>query len=374
MDSYFATPDRTGDSKLSEEINLVSSNPVTSGLLHSVGGLLAVLDKNRQIIALNDSFIKKLGIENPGDALGLRPGEALECVHADEQPGGCGTSRYCSTCGAAISIVTSLGENEPVERKCALSYSSKGEPSEMALLVRAHPVDIDGNKFILLFLRDITATENRAALERTFFHDINNMLNMLAQAGEILIRENNSDIAETIHTASARLLKEVALQHSLSVSEPADYRPLWKVYDLAGIIDELKSFFRGHPAGRGRELKIKGRIPHLSIKTDISALMRVLSNMVINALEATEEGGSIRVWAERQEKFLSFLVWNRGEIPREISYRIFQRNFSTKEGEGRGIGTYSMKLFGEKVLGGRVSFSTSEEEGTVFIFKHPLQE
>jgi signal transduction histidine kinase len=51
--------------------------------------------------------------------------------------------------------------------------------------------------------------------------------------------------------------------------------------------------------------------------------------------------------------------------------RIFQRSFSTKASRGRGLGTYGMKLFGERHLGGRVSFTTGEAEGTVFAIELP---
>ncbi len=59
-------------------------------------------------------------------------------------------------------------------------------------------------------------------------------------------------------------------------------------------------------------------------------------------------------------------------IPPGVADRIFQRNFSTKEQIGRGIGAYSMKLFGEKILGGKVGFTTSMEKGTIFKLSHPL--
>jgi sensor histidine kinase regulating citrate/malate metabolism len=45
--------------------------------------------------------------------------------------------------------------------------------------------------------------------------------------------------------------------------------------------------------------------------------------------------------------------------------QLFQRSFSTK-GNGRGIGTYSIKLLTENYLKGKVSFFSNEEEGTVF--------
>ena len=90
--------------------------------------------------------------------------------------------------------------------------------------------------------------------------------------------------------------------------------------------------------------------------------------MIINALEATAENGEVKIWIEHNGDFLSFCVWNAEEITGDVKNRIFQRNFSTKSELGRGLGTYSMKLFGEEVLGGKVDFTTSEAEGTVFRF------
>jgi len=50
---------------------------------------------------------------------------------------------------------------------------------------------------------------------------------------------------------------------------------------------------------------------------------------------------------------------------------MFQRNFSTKGEAGRGFGSYSMKLLGEKILKGKVDFSTDRRNGTVFVFTCP---
>ena len=108
-----------------------------------------------------------------------------------------------------------------------------------------------------------------------------------------------------------------------------------------------------------------------AFQADLSLLLRVLSNMITNALEATAEAGVVRVRAERTDNGLSFSVWNEGTIAADVALRVFQRNFSTKGGAGRGIGTYSMKLFGEKILGGKVSFTTSPEAGTTFTLSLP---
>jgi len=224
----------------------------------------------------------------------------------------------------------------------------------------------------LLFLQDITRQEQRAALERTFYHDVNNMLNMLVQASELLIEDVPSELATTIHQAAFRLLKEVAIQRSLSENTVNTYQPVWDEFTVKQIFKELQSFFANHPVAEGKRTEFADAHLTVSIKTDLSLILKVLCNMIINALEANEKNDVVKIWAEDKDNFLSINIWNRKSIPSEIANRIFQRNFSTKAQAGRGIGTYSMKLFGEKILGGKVAFTSSEKSGTVFTFTQNL--
>ena len=372
METFFASPDRLSNSDLQKEIEIAINHPLIEGLLHSISGLLAVLNEHRQIIALNESLMEMLGITDAGQVLGLRPGEAVNCIHSHETEAGCGTSKYCSTCGAAIAIVTSLGEDKPVERICALTATKNNKPIDMFLLVRAQPINIGTKRFLLLFLQDITEHQKKAVLERTFFHDINNMLTKLVMASQLLMQENpSSNLAETTYQVSQRLSKEVDIQQYLLRSENFDFKPVFFEVTIEKILNELQSFFDNHPVAHEKNIAISETYPAVSIKTDISLILRVLYNMVTNAFEATPENGMVKVWIEHENNYFSFCVWNEQEIPQEITKRIFQRNFSTKEEAGRGIGTFSMKLLGEKVLGGKVSFSTSKSKGTIFKFSIP---
>jgi signal transduction histidine kinase len=372
METYFATPERVSNGELETEIDIVSKNPVMSGLLNSVSGLLAVLDEQRQIVALNDSFLKVIGIDNPEEVLGLRHGQVLHCIHAEEDPAGCGTTKFCSSCGAAIAIVSSLEENQAIERICALSTKRGDKEVDIVLHVKSHPIRIAKKIFILIFLQDITRQQQMAALERTFFHDINNMLSMLLMATELLIDKSPSELANTIHQASIRLHKEISIQRLLSQNETRSYQPMRRAITIKKIFSDLRSFFANHPVALNKNIEYQQNYSDIVINTDFSLLLRVLGNMTINALEATEEKGNVKIWTEHEEDFLTFCVWNAQEISKEIIHRIFQRNFSTKEQDGRGIGTFSMKLFGEKILGGQVGFTTSQQEGTIFRFSHPI--
>lgn len=370
METRFAPAERTSGDQLAAEIQIVSNDVITSNLLHLTNGLLAVLDENRQIVALNDSFMQIL----PAAPLGLRLGEALHCIHANEEEAGCGTTKYCSSCGAAIAIVSSLAQDSPVEKVCALTLTRNGKSSDIALMVKSQPIQIEGRTFLILFLQDITLQQKRAALERTFFHDIYNMLNGLVGASELLtLTHEDSELVGIIHRSSKRLKNEVDMQRCLLESEANLYEPLWQAVVAKDVIEELKSFFINHPKTENKKLDFKASHPPASFTTDMSLLLRVLCNMVTNALEATDDDGAVKIWSEGTSADISFCIWNRKPIPSDTALRVFQLNFSTKGGPGRGIGTYSMKLFGEKILGGHVSFSTSPEKGTVFKIVLPLE-
>ncbi len=370
MKTYFASPERADEQELTAAVAFASRNPVISGLL-------AVLDEHRQIVALNDEFLKMLGIVDPASVLGLRPGEALRCIHAHEEPGGCGTSKFCSSCGAAIAIVSSLRMDEPSERLCALSAMWEGKAVDAALLVRARPISIAGRRFLLLFVQDVTKQEQRAALERSFFYDINNMLGLLAGTAELMAQADGQQagLSETVHRTSMRLAKEVAVHRCLLQEENAVIQPMLTDVTVKAVCDELRAFFASHMiVCCQQEIIFPEQLPELVLRTDPSLLLRVLCNMITNALEAASQAGAdrrVKLWLEQTANQLVFCVWNAQVIPPETACRIYQLYFSTKGEPGRGIGTYSMKLIGEKILGGKVRFTSTEGEGTTFRFAVP---
>lgn len=374
LHTYFADPERATDQELTTEIEIANDSPVISGLLNSISGMLAILNEHRQILALNVSFLKMLGIEDPFETLGLRPGEAVGCIHANKGPCGCGTSKLCSTCGAAIAIVSSLSEDKPAEKICSLTINKGEQEIDLALLVRSQPINIKEQRFLLLFLQDITLQQQRAALENTFFHDVNNMLSTIVMASELLTTNDidNAKYINAIQKSASRLRDEVAIQRNLLQGESYTYKPFWVEVKPEQIIEELQTFVSILPQAHNKKVHFQLSCKNKSIKTDLSLLLRTLNNMIKNALEATDPGREVKVWLDDDDNNFSFHVWNHIPIPEGIGYRIFQRNFSTKEGDGRGIGTFSMKLFGEKVLGGKIEFTSSQEKGTEFKFTLPL--
>jgi signal transduction histidine kinase len=137
------------------------------------------------------------------------------------------------------------------------------------------------------------------------------------------------------------------------------------------VVEEMRHVFFFHPVSEMRRFTVKAPSDALWIRTDPSLLSRILVNMLKNAFEATDPGEEVRFSVESKNGMVSFNVWNRTSMPETVALRVFQRHFSTKHGSGRGFGTYSMKFFGEDILGGNVDFTTSKDEGTLFRFTIP---
>jgi signal transduction histidine kinase len=369
-DTYFAPAMRAYPDKLEQDIAFVSHSPVIDAILRtSGGGLLLVLNEYRQILAINDSSLRALGVEDPARVLGLRPGEALDCIHASELAGGCGTSPYCSTCGAAIAIVATLNENRGSEQDCALVLEAHGVRQDRFYHVIASPLPIDNRRLSLILLQDITEHQKRAALERIFFHDLRNTIFSLDGAVQLLDMPEPSEspnLPLTIRQLTHRLAQEVALQNLLCKCDQDTPSIHLSRVDLGDVIGELQTYFAPHPSARLKTLEVGSYSSTWSLNTDRSLLFRILTNMLVNAFEATEAGGTVKFWIDPSEQTYSFCVWNKAMIPFPVARRVFQRNFSTKEGPGRGLGTYSIKLLTEEFLSGKAGFVTSSTSGTTF--------
>jgi signal transduction histidine kinase len=311
-----------------------------------------------------------MGIENVADVMGLRLGEYVRCIHACEMTEGCGTSKYCSTCGAVVAILAALDTDKTTEDKCTITTERDHKELDLYFNVRCHPIQLESRKFLLLFLQDISIDQQWAYLEQTFLHDISNLMQGLLGTSELLKDEPNvtKTRLDTINQLSQRIAQEIEIQKTLSTTLSHAYQPMYNELNIHHIFDELGAIFKNHPAAKDCNLSFTYPAEEIRFLSDHALVIRTLVNMVSNALEATAEGGKVTIRIDVLGDSVVFCVWNPTYIPEIVAQRIFQRNFSTKDGLGHGIGTYSMKLFGEKILGGQVSFASTEAEGTTFRF------
>jgi signal transduction histidine kinase len=298
-----------------------------------------------------------------------RPGEVVGCVRPKEGPDGCGTSRYCTTCGAVEAILDSQSHNTQVVRECRILTEGNGA---MELRVAATPMMLDGKRFIVVAVEDISQSKRVAVLQRAFFHDVLNTAGCISGYIVYLTKkpEAVNEVSKLLMRLSEQLVEEINAQRDVVLAEAGDLTLQVDMLVTTEVLDELQKQYLNVPAAAQRKIEL-GHVWSGVIWTDQRLLMRILGNMLKNALEATAPGEAVTLDCSSQGNDVVFSVHNPGVIPDEVQLQLFQRSFSTKGQAGRGIGTYSMKLFGERYLGGRVEFVSRIPEGTTFTLSLP---
>jgi signal transduction histidine kinase len=368
--THFLPAARAAPERLAREIARAAESPLISALLQATGTAAVVLDPTRQIVAVNARYLELVGVRDPARMLGLRPGEALDCVYAGDAPGGCGTSRACPSCGTALAILVAQQRGRIETRRSVLAIGGRA-PASHGFVARAAPVELDGQRFALLTLEDVSAERRRVRLGRVFAHDLSNLAAGLHSAAEELGACEGAEGAHDLRTLSEQLVRTVQLERALSSERVTGYRAAPEPVPLEPLVDLLVRSADRHPSAAGRRIEVRLPEDHVTIVTDRTLVHHVVSGMLVNALEATRPGGGILLEAMVREEAIAFRVWNAGAIPAAVVPRVFQRYFSTKDGAGRGQGTYAMKRFGEAHLGGAVSFATSARDGTWFELRLP---
>ena len=99
-------------------------------------------------------------------------------------------------------------------------------------------------------------------------------------------------------------------------------------------------------------------------------MKRILSNLVINAVQAMPNGGKLEVKACPNAGEFVITVKDTGMgIPEEIKTKMFTPLFTTKS-KGQGFGLPVVKRMTE-ALGGTVTFESEEGKGTTFTLRLP---
>lgn len=370
-----ASAERASPSELEYQRNLISMEEMASLLMQAMPGYAMVVNCQRQIVAVNQAMSDLTGKTCSGGLLGLRPGEALNCSHSSDSPGGCGTGENCQVCGAVLALMQSQQSNELASHECRVILND-GQMLTMEFIASAAPIHFKGEHFTLFTLKDISDEKRRNVLEQTFFHDVLNtaggihgLANLLLEKKEVS-GDTDKEYINWLVEISGNLVDEIQHQRRLMLAERGEFKPQLSEIYLADVLKDVHRLYSNHERTPGRELILSG-LSDCTLKTDPTVLRRIIGNLVINALEATPPGGTVTVSSIRYKNMVYINIHNSGVISQEVQLQLFMRSFSTKSASGRGVGTYSAKLFGETYLNGKVSFTSSAPEGTIFTIALP---
>jgi len=356
--------DRT---EIKQQLNNFLQYPLLTKFIDSLPVPVMVLNSYRHVVYSNRSLNKIAGRSESQKVFGLLPGEVFNCVHSYETPNGCGTTEFCTTCGA-LRAYNSSGSKEDVQ-ECRII---KKDNDALDLRVHSSPLKIGDDKFTVFAVCDISDEKRRKNLERIFFHDL---LNTAISVKALVHSLENADKSEAeefkahLLRMSEKLVDEICAQRDIYAAENNELNIFLSRCNTIEVMDDIRDQFNHNTSDR--RIVIDPRSDKFDFYTDKVLIRRILTNMMKNAVEATAENETIKMGCRQKNDFVQFSIHNPGYIERDVQLQIFQRSFTTK-GYDRGIGTYSMKLLCENYLKGKISFESTKEEGTTFYCSIPV--
>ena len=144
--------------------------------------------------------------------------------------------------------------------------------------------------------------------------------------------------------------------------------------DASAVIEEVAGVLRHEAERRGVALELQLRANGARAAAAGEAVSDIVSNLVVNALEATPRGGYVRVGAAVENGDCLLTVEDNGAgISESGREKILQPFFTTKtQGTGLGLAIVARRV---AEFGGKLEWASpaSENHGTRFRVTLPLQ-
>ena len=280
-------------------------------------------------------------------------------------------------------IAYPMRREEQVEGLLAVDASSAGLTpdvrSVMELLAGQVAIAIDDSRLLdenLRLERELAEREQLAALGRmaaTVAHEIKNPLSAIKSIAQVmredeqLNHEYERDL-RLIVGETDRLSQSVTQLLSFARKESASEQPLGVDELLHSVID----LFRANAREQGIRLDCEIRSDATLTGKCVSALRDAVSNLLLNALQATPSGGRVALIADATNGELSITVEDSGAgIAPELRERVWEPFFTTRQ-RGTGLGLAIVRKRVQEVGGAASLGAPANGRGAVFHLRLPL--
>ena len=181
-------------------------------------------------------------------------------------------------------------------------------------------------------------------------HDFNNLLSSIIGHTELIRmtlqeQETEPSLREAIETIEKAALDGAELIRKIQQYIRKEKQETYRILDPIELIQDSLAFTRPYwynePRRRGIEIKVVTDLqPVPPIKGSPSELREVLINLILNAIQAMPEGGTLTLrTSSTANTSVSIEICDTGTgIPPEIMERIFEPLFTTKGEHGTGMG------------------------------------
>lgn len=214
--------------------------------------------------------------------------------------------------------------------------------------------------------------ESFARLSAVLTHDLKNQILSLSLLVNNMERKFHR---EGFREDAMRTLSETVNNLQNLVSKLSDPRtPTKRIREKSNLSMLVERVLQRTAAQATNKYKVSTQLtPDLFAVVDGKAIERVIENLVINALEAMPEGGSLRVVTGVENGTAVVAVGDSGKGMTEdfVRDRLFHP-FATTKKKGIGLGLYSCRDIVEQ-HGGRIDVNSKVDSGTEFRIVLPRQ-
>lgn len=206
-------------------------------------------------------------------------------------------------------------------------------------------------------------------------HEINNpLMNIMSLASliEDSIKDENLDARSDL-----KLLKKEGGRCARIVQGILNFArentPTYEKFNIALLIEETVSLISHRAESSGISLSVEAE-GNIRMDGDQNQLQQVLVNVLLNAIQASPEGGeiSVKTWRQQDQIFLEILDHGKGIVNENIM-NVFDPFFTTKdEGEGTGLGL-SVSYGIIKHHGGTINIENMQQAGVLVQIVLPVK-
>lgn len=250
--------------------------------------------------------------------------------------------------------------------------------SIIGLLANQVAIAIDDSRLLgenLRLERELAERERLASLGRmaaTVAHEIKNPLSAIKSIAQVM-REDESLRNEyerdlgLIVGETDRLSQSVTQLLSFARRESPTAQPL----SVDELVRSVADLFRANASEQGIVLDCEVKVQAELTGKSVSALRDALSNLLLNALQATPQGGKVELTAAAANGDLVISVQDSGSgVPADLRERIWEPFFTTRQ-RGTGLGLAIVRKRVQEV-GGSASLEASNGRGALFQLRVPL--
>lgn len=374
VQTFYAPAQRANINIVADQSKSIGNVELIDEVFSKIPLMFQILNKERQIVYINELLRIDLARKGVCDTLGFRPGEMLHCKNAFLEEGGCGTSIHCQYCGIVNSILIAQKTNQLSTQEVIFESDITGQMETTNYIVTSKPFIWQDQSFTIITFENIDDKKRKEQLERTFFHDLMNKVSSISGLSELLEMDestNENEFVKMIKRGIYDLVDEINFQRNLINAEKDELVINKTELSSLYFLNQMKEDFTAYESIALKKVIIDNTSSDRIFKSDKVLVKRILNNLIKNALEAINQNETVTIGTKYTDDSILFWVQNNKVLPAEIKEKMFKRSFSTK-GSGRGIGTYSVKLFTEKYLKGKAYFTSDKENGTIFFIELPL--